>query len=81
MLDLQLMACRKKFRGQGIGRHMIQVTRRESRVVRHSYLQLLMNRDYVGEFDAIVTASDQEAIDFYRKFGFTEDAILLSKYK
>ncbi len=40
-----------------------------------------MNRDYIGEYDAVVTASDQSAIDFYRKFGFTEDAILLSKYK
>lgn len=40
-----------------------------------------MNRDYIGEYDAIITASDQKAIDFYRKFGFTEDSILLSKYK
>lgn len=40
-----------------------------------------MNRDYIGEYDAVVTASDQGAIDFYRKFGFTDDAIILSKYK
>ncbi|CAF1535472.1 unnamed protein product, partial [Adineta steineri] len=40
-----------------------------------------MNRDYIGDYDAIITASDQGAINFYRKFGFTEDAILLSKYK
>ncbi|UJR08506.1 hypothetical protein I4U23_012772 [Adineta vaga] len=66
VLDLLLLACRKKFRGRGIGRHL---------------MKLLMNRDYIGDFDAIITASDQSAIDFYRKFGFTEDAILLSKYK
>ena len=40
-----------------------------------------MNRDYVGSYDAIVTAADQEAINFYRKFGFAEDAIVSSKYK
>ncbi|CAF3396990.1 unnamed protein product [Rotaria socialis] len=66
VLDLQLMACRKKYRGHGIGRHL---------------LKLIMNNEFVGEYDAIVTASDQSAIDFYRKFGFTEDAIILSKYK
>ncbi|CAF0822456.1 unnamed protein product [Adineta ricciae] len=66
VLDLLLLACRKKCRGKGIGRHL---------------MKLLMNRDYIGDFDAIITASDQSAIDFYRKFGFTEDAILLSKYK
>ncbi|CAF0861475.1 unnamed protein product [Rotaria sp. Silwood1] len=66
VLDLQLLACRKKFRGRGIGRHL---------------MKLLMTHDYIGEYDAIITASDQSAIDFYRKFGFTEDSIILSKYK
>jgi hypothetical protein len=27
-----------------------------------------MNRDYTGEYDAVVLASDQSTIDFYRKF-------------
>ncbi|CAF0978880.1 unnamed protein product [Adineta steineri] len=66
VLDLLLLACRKKYRGRGIGRYL---------------MKLLMNRDYIGDYDAIITASDQGAINFYRKFGFTEDAILLSKYK
>ncbi|CAF1603000.1 unnamed protein product, partial [Didymodactylos carnosus] len=65
VIDLQLMACRKKYRNNGIGRYLVK---------------LLMDRDYIGEYDAIVTAADQKAIDFYRKFGFTEDAILTSKY-
>lgn len=40
-----------------------------------------MDNTYIGEYDAVVTASDQSAIDFYRKFGFTDDPIILSKYK
>jgi len=66
VLDLQLLACRKKYRGRGLGRHLVK---------------LIMNRDYIGDYDVIITAADQNAIDFYRKFGFTDDAIILSKYK
>ena len=40
-----------------------------------------MNQNYIGDYDAIITASDQDAISFYRKFGFAEDPILLAKYK
>ncbi len=34
-----------------------------------------------GIYDAIVTSSDEEAIEFYLKHGFSENPILNCKYK
>ena len=80
VLDLQLLACRKKYRGRGLGRHLIKVNIRLIILnLAFFFFQLLMNRDYIGEYDAVITASDQSAIDFYRKFGFTDDCNYLEQ--
>jgi ribosomal protein S18 acetylase RimI-like enzyme len=65
IIDLQLMSVRSKYRGLNIGKYL---------------LNLIQNRDYVGNFDAIVTSSDLDAIKFYEKYGFNIDPILNSKY-
>ncbi len=65
IIDLQLMSVRAKYRGLNIGKYL---------------LNLIQNRDYVGNFDAIVTSSDLDAIKFYEKYGFNVDPILNSKY-
>ena len=66
VIDLQLMSVRPKYRGLNIGKYLIN---------------LVQNNSYVGNFDAIVTSSDLDAIKFYEKYGFNVDPILNSKYK
>ena len=66
VIDLELMSVRKKYRHLNIGKYLIN---------------LIQNKNYVGNFDAIVTSSDLDAIKFYEKFGFSIDPILNSKYK
>lgn len=65
IIDLQLLAVRNKYRGFSIGKHLIS---------------LILNRRLVGNYDAIVTCSDSNAIKFYEKFSFSIDPILNSKY-
>ena len=65
ILDLELMSVRKKYRGYSIGKYLIST---------------IQNRGIVGGFDAIVTSSDLDAIEFYEKYGFSVDPILNSKY-
>jgi hypothetical protein len=60
------MSVRPKYRGLNIGKYLIN---------------LIQNKNYVGNFDAIVTSSDLDAIKFYEKYGFNIDPILNSKYK
>lgn len=66
VVDLELMSVRPKYRKLNIGKYLIN---------------LIQNKNYVGNFDAIVTSSDLDAIKFYEKFGFNIDPILNSKYK
>lgn len=65
VIDLELMAVRKKYRGFNIGKYLI------------SFVQ---NKQYVKNYDAIVTSSDVDACGFYDKYGFVKDPILNSKY-
>lgn len=65
LIDLQLLAVRNKYRGFSIGKYLIN---------------LILNRDFVGNYDAIVTCSDTNAVKFYEKFSFSIDPILNSKY-
>jgi ribosomal protein S18 acetylase RimI-like enzyme len=65
IVDLELLSVNKKHRGFNIGKYLIY---------------LIQHRDYVGAYDAIVTASDLDAIEFYEKYGFSLDPILNSKY-
>lgn len=65
IIDLQLLAVRNKYRGYSIGKYLIN---------------LILNKDFVGNYDAIVTCSDSNAIKFYEKFSFSIDPILNSKY-
>lgn len=65
VIDLQLMSVREKYRGHSIGKYLIN---------------LIQNRNLVGNYDAIVTCSDSEAVKFYEKYAFCVDPILNSKY-
>ncbi|CAF0736997.1 unnamed protein product [Brachionus calyciflorus] len=65
VIDLQLLAVRNKYRGFSIGKYLIN---------------LIQNHDLVGNYDAIVTCSDNNAIKFYEKYAFSSDPILNSKY-
>lgn len=59
------MSVRQKYRGYNIGKYL---------------MSLIQSKSFVKNFDAIVTSSDLDAIQFYEKFGFSKDPILNSKY-
>lgn len=65
IIDLQLLAVRNKYRGYSIGKYLVN---------------LITNINFVGNYDAIVTCSDSNAVKFYEKFSFSIDPILNSKY-
>ena len=65
VIDLQLMSVRQKYRGFNIGKYLVS---------------LVQNKTFVKNYDAIVTSSDLDAIQFYEKYGFSKDPILNSKY-
>lgn len=64
---LQLMAVLKSHRGYGIGKYLMA--------------NIIQNVQLVGPFDAIITSSDANAIEFYEKYGFNDNPIMNSKYK
>ena len=61
------MAVVKSHRGFGIGKYLMN--------------HIIQNVNHVGPFDAIITSSDSNAIEFYEKYGFNDNPILNSKYK
>lgn len=65
IIDLELLSVRKKYRGFSLGKYLIS---------------LIQNEQFVGPFDAIVTSSDPDAVQFYEKYSFLSDPILNSKY-
>ena len=60
------MAVRRAYRQFGLGKYMLT--------------GLVQNEHIMGSFDAIVTASDPDAVEFYEKYAFLADPILNSKY-
>ena len=65
VLDLELLCVQKRYRGLGLGDFLIK---------------LIKNCQLVGNYDAIVTSSDFDAVSFYEKYSFSKDLILNSKY-
>jgi ribosomal protein S18 acetylase RimI-like enzyme len=65
VISLDLMCIRSKYRGYNLGKYLIR---------------FIQNTTLMGKFDAIVTSSDVGAIEFYEKFGFTQNPLLNSKY-
>ena len=66
VIDLELLAIRPKYRGLNIGKYLIT---------------LAQNRSIVGNFDAVVTCSDSDAVGFYEKHAFSVDPVLNSRYE
>ena len=64
---LQLMAVLKSHRGFGIGKYLMA--------------NIIQNVQLMGPFDAIITSSDANAVEFYEKYGFHDNPIMNSKYK
>ena len=44
-------------------------------------LQQVKDPVIVAQFDAVVVHADNSAIDFFGKFGFTDDVVLNSKWR
>ncbi|XP_039270144.2 uncharacterized protein LOC120344888 [Styela clava] len=65
VIQLTLIATRKRYRKMGIGRYMTKSIR---------------NPALAGRYDAIVVNSDHSATNFFEKEGFSDDVLLNSKY-
>ncbi|CAH1776038.1 unnamed protein product, partial [Owenia fusiformis] len=62
---LTVIAVRKRYQKWGIGRYL---------------LSQLKNPQVVGQYDVIVVHADNSAIDFFERYGFTDDVVLNSKW-
>ncbi|XP_071799543.1 uncharacterized protein [Asterias amurensis] len=65
ILQLDLLAVRKRFRKLGIGKYL---------------LQNLKDPSLVGLYDAFVVYADHSAVDFFGHYGFNDDIVLNSKF-
>jgi hypothetical protein len=43
-------------------------------------LQQVKDSSIVGDFDAVVVHADNSAVDFFEKYGFTDDIVINSKW-
>ena len=46
-----------------------------------SNLQQIVDPKVVGHYDAVVVHADNEAVEFFQKFGFSDDVVLNSRWK
>ncbi|KAK3091532.1 hypothetical protein FSP39_020563 [Pinctada imbricata] len=65
VIHLTLLTVRKRFRKFGIGKYL---------------LQQVIEPAVVGHYDAVVVHADNAAVDFFSKFGFSDDVVLNSKW-
>ena len=65
VIDINYIGVRSKYRNFGIGSYLVS---------------LIQNQNLVGSYDAVIACSDNEAIKFYEKLGFSVDPILNSKF-
>nr|XP_015223710.1 PREDICTED: uncharacterized protein LOC107080011 isoform X1 [Lepisosteus oculatus]XP_015223711.1 PREDICTED: uncharacterized protein LOC107080011 isoform X1 [Lepisosteus oculatus] len=66
VLQLALLSTRKKYRGCGVGRYL---------------LELLKDQSISGSYDALLVHADSEAVQFFSHCGFTNDILLNSKFR
>nr|XP_022317726.1 uncharacterized protein LOC111120953 isoform X2 [Crassostrea virginica] len=65
VIHLTLLSVRKRYRKYGIGKYL---------------LQQILEPEVVGHYDAIVVHADNGAVDFFQKFGFSDDMVLNSRW-
>ncbi|KAJ8305913.1 hypothetical protein KUTeg_016458 [Tegillarca granosa] len=65
VVHLTLLTVRKRFRKYGIGRYL---------------LQQVIDPSVVGHYDAVVVHADNAAVDFFQRFGFSDDVVLNSRW-
>ncbi|XP_060552113.1 uncharacterized protein LOC132713503 isoform X2 [Ruditapes philippinarum] len=66
VIHLTLVSVRKRCRNFGIGKFL---------------LSQLVEPKVVGNYDAVVVHADNEAVEFFQKFGFSDDIVLNSRWK
>ena len=50
-------------------------------IAHFSKLQQIVDPKVVGHYDAVVVHADNEAVEFFQKFGFSDDVVLNSRWK
>ncbi|XP_007902871.1 uncharacterized protein si:dkeyp-50b9.1 isoform X1 [Callorhinchus milii] len=66
VVQLTLLSTRKRYRGCGVGRYLLQV---------------LKDPAVVGKYDALLAHADSSAIKFFTHCGFSDDVMLNRKFK
>ncbi|XP_069509864.1 uncharacterized protein [Ambystoma mexicanum] len=66
VIQLSLISTRKRYRGYGVGQHIVK---------------MLQDPSLVGLYDAIVTHADSGAVKFFSRCGFSDDVLLNSKFR
>ncbi|RXM29569.1 Tyrosine aminotransferase [Acipenser ruthenus] len=66
VLQLALLSTRKRYRGCGMGRYL---------------LELLKDHSVCGSYDALLVHADRDAVEFFARCGFSDDIILNSKFR
>ncbi|XP_016115119.1 uncharacterized protein [Sinocyclocheilus grahami] len=66
VLQLSLLAVRKRYRHLGIGSHI---------------MELLKTQSIVGKYDTLVAHADTDAIGFFKFHGLTDDPLLNDQFK
>lgn len=65
VVHLTLVTVRKRFRKYGIGKYL---------------LQQIIDPAIVGQYDAVVVHADNAAVEFFQKYGFSDDIVLNSRW-
>ncbi|KAL3867893.1 hypothetical protein ACJMK2_040738 [Sinanodonta woodiana] len=65
VVHLTLVSVRRRYRKYGIGKFL---------------LSQIVDPLVVGQYDAVVVHADNAAVDFFRKFGFSDDVVLNSRW-
>ncbi|KAK2550056.1 hypothetical protein P5673_029386 [Acropora cervicornis] len=65
VIQLDLLAVRKRCRKSGIGKFLVET---------------LKDPTIIGPYDTIAVYADNEAVDFFKRNGFTDDVVLCSRF-
>eukprot|EP00741_Cyanophora_paradoxa_P012043 tig00020592_g11638.t1 len=66
LLQISLIGTRTKYQALGVGARLMDTVK---------------NMRCVGTYDVIITYADHSAVGFFKRHGFTDDAILASRFK
>ncbi|KAL5017294.1 hypothetical protein ScPMuIL_006883 [Solemya velum] len=65
VIHITVLSVRKRYRKYGIGRYL---------------LSMIVDPMVVGQYDAVVVHADNAAVEFFQRFGFSDDVILNSRW-